>query len=295
MWNPNLSKLGDFKTWLAAAGQIFFTLTVGFGVILNYASYLRRKSDVVLSGLTASATNELFEVGFGGLITIPAAFVFLGASGAIGTTFGTGFNTLPVVFEHMGGFGRMIGGIWFFMLFLAAITSSLSLLQPVKAFFQEALGVSRRGATLLLLVISTAGSLWVIYFSKDLIALDTIDFWVGTTLVFVMAMIQIICFSWIFGVDRGLGKPRRAPVSAFPDLPIHPQVRLTQLSLGGLHRVLRPTAPGLHPERGGGAGGHRHHGPPPGHPPGPPRDHSPRGENLAVLGARCGRPAAPRG
>jgi SNF family Na+-dependent transporter len=204
MWNPDLSKLGDFKTWLAAAGQIFFTLSVGFGVIINYASYLKRKSDVVLSGLTASATNELFEVGFGGLITIPAAFIFLGASGAVVSTFGMGFNTLPVVFAHMGGFTRFIGGIWFFMLFLAAITSSLSMLQPVKAFFQEALGVSKRGATLLMLVIASVGSLWVIYFSKDLIALDTIDFWVGTTLVFVMAMIQIICFSWIFGVDRGI-------------------------------------------------------------------------------------------
>src|SRR5690606_19493667 len=87
MWNPDYSRLLDFKTWLAAAGQIFFSLSVGFGVIINYASYLRRKDDVVLNGLTATATNELFEVGFGGMITIPAAFVFLGASAAIGGTF----------------------------------------------------------------------------------------------------------------------------------------------------------------------------------------------------------------
>ncbi|HEY0713406.1 MAG TPA: sodium:calcium symporter, partial [Polyangia bacterium] len=112
MWNPDFSKLGDFKTWLAAAGQIFFSLSVGFGVIINYAAYLKKKDDVVLSGLTASATNEFFEVTFGGLITIPAAFVFLGASGAIGGTFGLGFNTLPVVFEHMGPFGRLFGLVW---------------------------------------------------------------------------------------------------------------------------------------------------------------------------------------
>jgi SNF family Na+-dependent transporter len=101
MWNPDFSALGNAQTWLAAAGQIFFSLSVGFGVIINYASYLKKKDDVVLSGLTASATNELFEVGFGGLITVTAAFVFLGTANMIGAvqggTFGLGFNTLPVV------------------------------------------------------------------------------------------------------------------------------------------------------------------------------------------------------
>ena len=63
-----------------AAGQIFFSLSVGFGIIITYASYLRPDDDVVLSGLTASATNEFCEVCLGGLITIPAAFLFLGAA-----------------------------------------------------------------------------------------------------------------------------------------------------------------------------------------------------------------------
>src|SRR5688500_7268898 len=192
MWNPNFSELGDAQTWLAAAGQIFFSLSVGFGVIINYASYLRKRDDVVLSGLTASATNEVFEVGFGGLITIPAAFVFLVASGAIGGTFGLGFNTLPVVFEHMGPLGRWFGAIWFFMLFLAAITSSLSMLQPVAAFVEEALGLPRSRSVPLVGAVTLLGSLWVIYFSKDLVALDTMDFWVGTTLIFILAMVQSI-------------------------------------------------------------------------------------------------------
>jgi SNF family Na+-dependent transporter len=203
MWNPDLSKLGDFKAWLAAAGQVFFSLSVGFGVIINYASYLTKKDDVVLSGLTASSTNELFEVAFGGLITIPAAFVFLGASASFGSTFGLGFNTLPVVFEYMGGVGRVIGAIWFLMLFLAAITSSLSMLQPVLAFLMEALGVSRGRAVSLLGAVTLLGSLWVIYFSKGLVALDTMDFWVGTTLIFVLATVQIICFGWVFGIEQG--------------------------------------------------------------------------------------------
>ncbi len=203
MWNPQLDKLGNAETWLAAAGQIFFSLSVGFGVIINYASYLRRRDDVVLSGLTAAATNEVFEVGFGGMITLTAAFVFLGASGAAGSTFELGFSTLPVVFASMGALGNLIGALWFGMLFLAAITSSLSMLQPVKAFVQEALGVSNTRAVLIVLVIVLLGSMWVLFHTRDQVALDTMDFWVGTTIIFVLATVQIICFGWVFGVDRG--------------------------------------------------------------------------------------------
>jgi neurotransmitter:Na+ symporter, NSS family len=205
MWNPDYSKLGNFKTWLAAAGQIFFSLSVGFGVIINYASYVKPKDDVVLSGLTASSTNELFEVAFGGLITITAAVVFLGAQAAesTGSSFALGFKTLPVVFAHMP-FGAAIGAMFFFMLFLAAITSSLSMLQPTMAYVEEALGVSRKGSTTIVAIVALCGSFFVLWFSRSLVALDTIDFWVGTFLIFVLAAVQIICFSWVFGVDRGL-------------------------------------------------------------------------------------------
>jgi SNF family Na+-dependent transporter len=207
MWNPNFSALGNPQTWLAAAGQIFFTLSVGFGVIINYASYMKRKDDVVLSGLTASATNETFEVGFGGLITLTASFIFLGLSGTAaavqGGTFGLGFTTLPVVFAHMGAFGNLIGAIWFFMLFLAAITSSISMYQPALAFFQEALGWSRRAATTLMVACCVVGSFLVMYYSKGGLFWSTVDDWVGTFLIFIMAMVQIICFSWVFGVDKG--------------------------------------------------------------------------------------------
>ncbi len=220
MWNPSLSALANPQTWLAAAGQIFFTLSVGFGVIINYASYLRQKDDVVLSGLTASATNEMFEVGFGGLITVTAAFIFLGTSNMIGAvqggTFGLGFNTLPVVFAHMGRAGNLMGAIWFFMLFLAAITSSISMYQPSLAFFQESLGWTRRNATTLMVSICIVGSFLVMYFSRDGIFWSTLDNWVGTFLIFILAMVQIICFSWIFGVDRGLAEAHHGALIKIP-------------------------------------------------------------------------------
>ena len=207
MWNPNFSKLMDFKTWLAAASQIFFSLSVGFGVIINYASYVKRKDDIALSGLTASATNELFEVGFGGMITLTAAFVFLGLSGTTlavsGGSFSLGFATLPVVFAHMGAFGNLVGALWFFMLFLAAITSSLSMYQPAVAHVKESLGYSHGKSTTIIACIGTAGAFLTLWFTAGGSFWNTVDFWVGTYLIFVLAMVQIIYFAWVFGIDRG--------------------------------------------------------------------------------------------
>jgi SNF family Na+-dependent transporter len=205
MWNPDFSQIFNAKTWLAAAGQIFFSLSVGFGVIINYSSYLKKKDDVVLSGLTASSMNEFFEVCLGGLITIPAAFVFMGAAAMASGGFGTfdlGFKTLPNVFDAMPA-GRLFGFLWFFMLFLAAITSSLSMLQPVIAFFEEGLGLRRHASVAFLMLITALGSGFVVYFSKGLLALDTLDFWVGTMAIVVLALVQSVLYGWIFGIERG--------------------------------------------------------------------------------------------
>src|SRR5205807_374824 len=172
------------------AGQIFFTLGVGFGIIINYSSYLGRKDDIVLSSLTASAVNEFFEVCLGGLITIPAAFIFLGSlEGRPYGTYDLGFKVLPNVFAQMPA-GQMFGFLWFLMLFLAAITSSLAMLQPVIAFFEEGLGLKRHASVGLLALLSALGSAFVVYFSKSQVALDTFDFWGGTMLLLLLALIQ---------------------------------------------------------------------------------------------------------
>jgi NSS family neurotransmitter:Na+ symporter len=202
MWNPNAEYLAKPETWLAASGQIFFSLSVGFGIIVNYASYVRRDDDIALSGLTASSVNEFFEVCLGGLITLPAAFIFLGAAATVQGTFGLGFNALPNVFAVMPG-GRIFGFLWFLMLFLAAITSSISMLQPVIAFLEEGLGLRRHASATLLGLITAFGTAFVMYFSKNMAALDTFDYWVGTVLIFILAMIQSVMYGWVFGIDRG--------------------------------------------------------------------------------------------
>jgi SNF family Na+-dependent transporter len=145
-------------------------------------------------------------VGFGGMITIPAAFIFMGATGIIGQgTFGLGFNTLPVVFAQMPA-GNVIGAIWFFMLFLAAITSSLSMLQPTIAFIDEALGCGRSKAVGITVAFAVAGSFFCLWFTGGTVGWGTIDDWVGTFLIVVLAFFQIVAFGWCFGVDRGLAE-----------------------------------------------------------------------------------------
>jgi SNF family Na+-dependent transporter len=204
MWNPNLEPLYNPKAWLDAAGQIFFTLSVGFGIIINYASYLREKDDVALSSLTATSMNEFSEVCHGGLITIPASFIFLGALAPedVSSSFDVGFKALPNVFNAMWG-GRVFGFMWFFMLFIAAIAASVSMLQPCIAFFEEGLGLKRHASAALLGLIAAIGCGFVLYFSKDLMALDTMDFWVGTFLLFVLAMFQTVLYGWVLGIERG--------------------------------------------------------------------------------------------
>jgi NSS family neurotransmitter:Na+ symporter len=220
MWNPGniWSQLAVPQLWLAAAGQIFFSLSVGFGVIITYASYLSNKDDVVLSGLTASSANEFCEVALGGMIVLPAAFVFIGAASLgeyTNSGFSLGFKVLPMVFASMP-FPALFGTIFFGLLFLAAVTSSLSMLQPGIAFLEEALGVGRRASVALLSTLTAIGCMFVVFFSKDNKALNTIDFWVGTFLIFVLATILIIVFGWVMGTEKGFDEAHKGAHMKIP-------------------------------------------------------------------------------
>ena len=101
LWNPDLSYLSQPKVWIAAAGQVFFTLSLGFGAIVTYASFIKNDEDIALSGLTSATLNEIIEVVFGGSIVIPAAVAFLGISGAVlianSGAFSIGFISMPAI------------------------------------------------------------------------------------------------------------------------------------------------------------------------------------------------------
>jgi NSS family neurotransmitter:Na+ symporter len=203
LWNPNFSVLKDAKVWLAAAGQIFFTLSVGIGVILTYASYLKKDDDVVLSGLTAVGTNEFAEVVLGGSIVIPAAFVFFGplvTELAQSGSFNLGFVTMPLIFTKVS-FGAIFAFMWFMLLFLAGITSSISLIQPVIAFAMDEFDLTREKAVRIVAVIAFILCQPAIFFLKNGVV-DELDFWGGTFALVLFATIETVLFAWFFGIDK---------------------------------------------------------------------------------------------
>ncbi len=204
IWNPQFSRLGDPKIWLAAAGQIFFTLSVGMGTIHAYASYLRPKDDIALSGLTTAATNEFAEVVLGGSIAIPVAVAFFGLAQtqqfAAGGAFDLGFVSMPLIFQRIP-FGELFGFLWFLLLFFAGITSSVAMGQPVVAFLEDEFGYSRKKAVGILAVIVLVAVQFVIFFLKYGF-LNEMDYWAGTFGLVVFALVETILFMWVFGADK---------------------------------------------------------------------------------------------
>jgi NSS family neurotransmitter:Na+ symporter len=192
----------DPQVWLAAAGQIFFSLSLGMGAIQCYASYLRENDDVALTGLSTTSANEFAEVVLGGSIAIPAAVTFFGITAtqviASQGTFYLGFASMPPVFEFMP-LGQVLGALWFFLLFIAAITSVMALAQPMIAFLEDEFGLPRGKAVAIL------GALWLpsthlcIFLSGSL---DVMDFWAGTFGPPLFALIEVVLMMWIFGADR---------------------------------------------------------------------------------------------
>ncbi len=205
------------ELWLTAAGQVFFSLSVGFGTICTYASYMGRKEDIALSSLTANAANEVVEVGIAGMMIVPAAVSFLGVAAAAGaSTFGLGFEVLPQVFAAMPG-GQVFGTLFFVLLYLAAITSSISMMQPAIAFMKEFWDFSHGQSVALIALLLSVGSGLVVWFTGEgLLALSTLDFWAGTMCVYLLAMVFIILFRFFWGTDKGLAELRRGALINLP-------------------------------------------------------------------------------
>ena len=209
IWNPHWTSLADPKVWLAAAGQMFFTLSLGAGQIHAYASYLDANDDVTLTGLSTAATNEFAEVVLGGTIAITAAVVFFGVSGAVsiakGGTFDLGIVAMGVVFQGLPGpqiWGQIFGVLWFFLLFIAGITSCVALATPTISFLQEEFEWTRQRASYGVMGLALLlGLTQVVFYQHGF--MSEWDYWAGTFGLVVLATIEIFLFSYVYGIDRG--------------------------------------------------------------------------------------------
>jgi len=210
LWTPQYSSLADPKVWLAAAGQIFFTLSVGMGSIQCYASYMKENEDIALNSLSAGFTNEFVEVLLGGAIVIPIAAGFLGLDWVMENAgFGMAFQTMPYLFQQWGAvFGAIAGVSWFGLLFFAGITSSLAMGTPWMGFMKDEFGWDKvKGAVSFGLIALAMGLPTVLFYQYGYF--DEYDYWAGTVSLVIFALLEIILFAWIFGMDKGWAEINR--------------------------------------------------------------------------------------
>ena len=204
------------ELWIAAAGQIFFSLSIGFGTVLTYASYVARRKDIALVSLAANAANEVVEVGIAGMMIVPAAVSLLGVAAAAGaSTFGLGFTVLPEVFAAMPG-GRFFGTLFFGLLFLASVTSSISILQPTVAFLEEFWRLGRSQSVVVVGMLMLLGSFAVSWFTGEMMALNTLDFWMGTMCLYLISTLYLSIFRGVWGTKNGLRELGRGSRIALP-------------------------------------------------------------------------------
>ncbi|TAF31326.1 MAG: sodium:calcium symporter [Cytophagales bacterium] len=204
LWQPQYESLLNPKVWLAAAGQVFFTLAVGMGTIQCYAAYLRSREDIALNALTAGFTNEFVEVVLGAWIIIPIATGYLGLDWVKNNAgFAMAFQTMPFLFEQWGRFfGALSGMMWFGLLFFAGITSSLAMGMPWVNFLKDEFDFSRVKASIYLGVLVLLVGLPSVIFYKNGF-LDEYDYWAGTVSLVFFALVECLVFVWLFGMDKG--------------------------------------------------------------------------------------------
>jgi NSS family neurotransmitter:Na+ symporter len=146
---PDFSKF-SVKTVLAAMGQLFYSMSLAMGIMITYGSYM--KKDVRVEESVRQI--EIFDTGIAflaGLMVIPGVFAFSGGTPeSLGAGPGLMFVTLPKVFDSFKG-GHILGAVFFLLVLLAALTSSISLAETIVAPIQEKFGISRTKACLIVL------------------------------------------------------------------------------------------------------------------------------------------------
>ncbi len=204
LWTPQYESILDLKVWMAAAGQIFFTLSVGMGTIHCYAAYIKPKDDIALNAVSAGFMNEFVEVVLGSAIVIPIAAGYLGLDWVLENAgFGMAFQTMPYLFQQWGPVLAALAGLfWFGLLFFAGITSSLAMGTPWMGFMRDEFNWGRnKGAWSFGLLILVMGLPTVLFYNQGVF--DEYDYWAGTVSLVVFAMFETILFSWVFGMKRG--------------------------------------------------------------------------------------------
>lgn len=205
LFHPDWSLLGHFDIWMAAFGQVFFSLSLGMGAGFTYASYTEDNIDLISSGLYVIIANCAFEN-----FTALGVFSILGymslQSGtpvseiiSQGTTLI--FVAYPQVFNILGTLGLILGPLFFFTVYVAGITSMLSTFEVFSIAVQNKFALSRRKVTTILCLIGALASM-VYATSAGGYILEIADIFINNIFVIVSVFVECILFAWVFKAEK---------------------------------------------------------------------------------------------
>ena len=199
-FTPNWAALADPAVWASAYGHIFFSLSVAFGIMVTYASYLKRRTDLTGSGLVVGFANSGFEILAG--IGVFAALGFMAqaagtdVSGVASSGIGLAFVAFPTIVSQATG-GSIIGVLFFGALVFAGVTSLISVLEVIVAALQDKLGWGRVRTTLIVTIPIALISIALFSTTTALAVLDTADAFVNAFGIMAVALVAVIVVAWV--------------------------------------------------------------------------------------------------
>ncbi|MCP4650015.1 MAG: sodium-dependent transporter [PVC group bacterium] len=202
---PQFERLTDIEVWMDAFSQIFFSLSLGFGVMLAYASYLPRKSQIVKDAFTISIFNCMFSVfaGFGVFSVLGYMSNSTGKpiSEVVKESIGLAFIVYPKAISSLPAFSREFGLIFFGILVIAGLSSAISILEAFASAVIDKFHYSRK---IVVSVLSVLGFLGGIIFTTraGLYWLDIADHFITHYGIIIAAIFECIVIGWVFKAEK---------------------------------------------------------------------------------------------
>ena len=205
LFNPDWSLLTHFEIWMAAFGQIVFSLSLGMSIAFTYASYTKDDADLITNTISIALANSLFEnfAALGVFSILGYMSLQSGTAVADLVTQGTGlvFIVYPTVFNVLGQWAYVLGPLFFLTVYLAGLTSILSTIEPLSFSIQNKFGWSRsKTMTILIIVGALISMVYATSFGGDL--LGFVDTFINQIALLLGVILECIIFAWIFKAER---------------------------------------------------------------------------------------------
>ena len=199
-FTPRWSALADPTVWMAAYGQIFYSLAIAFGIMMTPASYLKRRSNLSGLGTVVGLSNSGFEVLAG--IGVFATLGFMASTSGVAVDevatsgIGLAFIAFPTIINQMPG-GPLFGVLFFGSLFIAGFTSLVTIVEVVVSSFQDKFRLERRTASIAVGVACAVPSLVLFPVTTGLGSLDIVDKFVNVLGIVLIAVISTVTIGWV--------------------------------------------------------------------------------------------------